>query len=114
MTEEEIIADIIFVLLLIVSSVCLIYYLLKDREETELIKYYTIDHSSYGYYKITLWAAEVYTYRNKCKKKPIKIEQTETLYKHNIEEVEKRYNKNGIYPAYRTGEVEKCLLKTYY
>lgn len=110
MTEEEIIADIIFVLPLIVSSVYLIYYLLKDKWETELIMYYTIDRSSYGFYKITLWKSEVYIYRNKCKKSII-IEQTESLYKHNIDEVEKRYNNNGIYPVYRTGGAKKCLQK---
>lgn len=77
----------ILVLPLIISSVCLIYYLLKDRWETELIMYYTIDHSSYVYYKITLWKSEVYIYRNKFKKSII-VEQTESLYKHNIDEVE--------------------------
>ena len=58
MTKEELVACMILVLPLIISSVCLIYYLLKDRWKTELIMYYTIDRSSYGFYKITLWKSE--------------------------------------------------------
>lgn len=108
MTKEELVACMILVLPLIISSVCLIYYLLKDRWKTELIMYYTIDRSSYGFYKITLWKSEVYIYRNKCKKSII-VEQTESLYKHNIDEVEKRYNNNCIYPVYRTRGSKKCL-----
>lgn len=114
MTAEEIVADVLFVIPLVGGIIYLAYEILKDKFETEVIKYYTVELSSFGFYKITLWVAEVYTYRNKCKKKPVEVESMKTQYKCEINEVEKKYNNSGIYPMYRTNGAEKCLLKNFY
>ena len=114
MTAEEIAIDALFVIPLVGLFVYLVYEMLKAKFETKLIKYYTIELSSFGFYKITLWVAEVYIYRNKCKKRPIEVEYMKTQYKCEIDEAEKKYNNSGIYPMYRTNGAEKCLLKNHY
>lgn len=114
MTIEEITADALFIIPLVGGIIYLSYEMLKDKFKTEIIKYYTVELSSFGFYKITLWVAEVYTYRNKCKKKPVEVESYKSMHKFDIDEVEERYNNSGIHPMYRTYGAEKCLLKNLY
>lgn len=96
-------APIMFFLLWIVIDVY------KENNETKIIKYYTINHEN-GMYTITLWVAEVYVWKNKCKKKPVEVERRISPYKHDIDDRESKYTRNGIYDMRYTYGAEKCLL----
>lgn len=110
MTVEEIAVDALFILPLIGLFAYVIYAWWTDKNETDIIKYYTIDHNSLGFYTLTLWVAEVYVYKNKCKKKPVEVEKLVSPCESDINNREVRYNKSGIYPMHRTYGADKCLL----
>ena len=109
MDVSSILGAVVGVFILGAFPVWLVIDYYNSEYEGEVIKYYTIDQDEDAY-TITLWVAEVFRWKNKCKKKPVEIECTRSASKSYIDEVEEKYNSMGIYTMLRTYGAEKCLL----